>query len=107
MSNSKLHEIERKKSYKENHDEERGEITAALHPPHRNESIVFSGDDVAQVSFVVFLLCQNFDTRHQKIIKAEKFFENETTERVTEALVGLRIQRDDFYWYVETLSGCC
>lgn len=92
------------KPYEENHDEEWSEITATLHPPHWNESVVLASDDVSQVAFVVFLFSENLHACHQQIVIAKELLENEATEGIAKAFVSLWIQRDDFYRNVETLS---
>lgn len=68
---------------------------------------MLASDDVAQVSFVVFLFGQNFHACHQQVIVAQKLLKDETAERVAEALVDLGIQRDDFHWDVQALTSCC
>lgn len=68
---------------------------------------MFAGDDVPQVSFVVFLFRENFHARHQQVIVAEKFLENEAAEGVAEAFVGLWVEGDNFHGDVESLAGSC
>lgn len=92
-------------TYEENHDEERGEVAAPLHPPHRHESVVLAGDDVAQISFVVLLLGEDLHACHQQVVVAEKLLQNVTAEGVAEAFVCLRVEADDFHWDVESLAG--
>lgn len=65
---------------------------------------MFTGDDIPQISFIVFLLCKNFHARHQQIIVAEKLLENKAAEGIAEAFVGLRIECDDFHLDVESLA---
>jgi hypothetical protein len=95
------------KTYKEYHDEERGKVTAPLHPPHRHESVVLPGDDIAQISFVVLLLGEDFHTSHQQVVVAKELLQNVSTERVAKAFVSLRVERHDFHGDVESLTRCC
>ena len=67
--------------------------------------ILGSSDHISKVAFVVFLLSQRLDRRHQDIVVAEEVFKNESREWISKALVGGGIENLNLNWDVQPLPG--
>ena len=60
---------------------------------------------VAEVTFVVFLLRQALDTRHQDVVVTQEILQNELRHGVAKAGVGVGVEDLDVYGDVEPLPG--
>ena len=60
---------------------------------------------VAEVTFVIFLLGQALDARHQHVIVAQEILQDELGHGVTKAGVGVGVEDLDMHGYVESLPG--
>ena len=68
--------------------------------------ILSSCHHVTEVAFVVLLLGQALDARHQHVVVTKEILQDELRHGVTEAGVGVGVEDLDMHGYVESLPGC-